>query len=545
MFLLDLKHLPWCPSIWYRKSLHLIVESIVHTKSKDKHSTMPKVKPVSLDGSTLEGGGQLARVALSLAAITNTPIHIYSIRANRGSGPRRTDQTVNWKGSKSSVGRERNHNSNNNSNARSEGGLKESHLAALQWLAAQCNAYVEGAEVGSREVTFIPGDGGTYTRNSNSRKQHSGQPRAVARSELVDLPSNTITLQNPGSVWLIFQALYPFMIFESTNTNLSPSDQSQPHPQFTTITLHGGTNVSKSMSTEYVTQVFLPICQRIGLPETNISLVRRGWAGNASQIGEVRITVQRPSKTSSPSNPHFHLPAFNTTNRGKIEAIDITVLAHPENTRRQLIAQLRDLIAEELESQFGADMPAINTIVDEDSEDPRRMDILLVARTDNGWRLGRDYLGSGRTPKSQTELARMLETAARTVVRELDREIKRGGAVDEYMQDQLVVFQALAEGRSSVDGGLWNLKGSNNKRRGDDGEEEEEGECGDEEGSLHTRTVRWVCKRILGKRGVQFRTGGECLGVGFGAGGGWNVMESVEVVQEKMGGVELDDEDGI
>lgn len=56
--------------------------------------------PVHLEGTTLEGGGQLLRLALSLSSLTHIPIHVTRIRGNRSK----------------------------------DGGLKPAHLAGVQWL---------------------------------------------------------------------------------------------------------------------------------------------------------------------------------------------------------------------------------------------------------------------------------------------------------------------------------------------------------------------------------------------------------------------------
>ena len=50
----------------------------------DEHVPIgPRPESVALDGRTGEGGGQLCRIAVSLAALTGTPIRIDQVRGNR------------------------------------------------------------------------------------------------------------------------------------------------------------------------------------------------------------------------------------------------------------------------------------------------------------------------------------------------------------------------------------------------------------------------------------------------------------------------------
>jgi len=57
--------------------------SYAQDKSKWQSTIMAKQKLVTLDGRTGEGGGQLVRVAVALAALTGTPIEIDNVRGNR------------------------------------------------------------------------------------------------------------------------------------------------------------------------------------------------------------------------------------------------------------------------------------------------------------------------------------------------------------------------------------------------------------------------------------------------------------------------------
>jgi RNA 3'-phosphate cyclase len=105
-----------------------------------------------LDGSYGEGGGQILRTALSLAAVLEQPVHIANIRAGRA-----------------------------------KPGLRPQHLAGVLALARITNAEVTGAELHSRELTFRP------------RGLHPGQ-------YLFDVAEKT---GSAGSVTLLAQALLP------------------------------------------------------------------------------------------------------------------------------------------------------------------------------------------------------------------------------------------------------------------------------------------------------------------------------------------------
>lgn len=84
---------------------------------------------LTVDGSYGEGGGQLSRYAVALAAITGRPLHLTGIRARRP-----------------------------------KPGLMAQHLTALRAVARVAGGVLEGAELGSTEVHFRPGpiQGGHY-----------------------------------------------------------------------------------------------------------------------------------------------------------------------------------------------------------------------------------------------------------------------------------------------------------------------------------------------------------------------------------------------
>lgn len=55
----------------------------VHTQRNKYTHEISAMKPIALDGRTGEGGGQLVRLAVALAAITSQPVTITNVRGNR------------------------------------------------------------------------------------------------------------------------------------------------------------------------------------------------------------------------------------------------------------------------------------------------------------------------------------------------------------------------------------------------------------------------------------------------------------------------------
>lgn len=433
----------------------------------------PLKQCIHLDGTTLEGGGQLLRLALSISSLTCIPIHVTNIRGNRA--PTKAPD----KGK----------------------GLKQSHLAGVQWLAKAVRAETVGMEVKSMDLVFRPllnelGAENTETseseklRNDGNGVEEEGGPgvwKDVYEDNKLVRRETYIPMPTPGSIFLVLQAILPYILFSAPNwpalgradRRLAPEKalaSSAPLPL--RITVQGGTNVAKSPSYEYVSQVILPMLhEKVGLPPIQMSLHRRGWTTGTTAIGRVSFDI-------TPLPPGSHLPTFKLKDRGELKRIHVSIIG-PDAASRAAVLNLAI-------SQILKRWPEVEILfpVDEESRHPKRLYLLLVAETSNHYRLGRDWLYD-RKLRTSKDLAEAPKILVKQVVRELEDELRRGGCVDEYMADQLVVFQALAQGRSWVDGG--------NGR----------------EASLHTRTARWVVERLLG---VSFDEMGACDGVGLRVG---------------------------
>jgi RNA 3'-terminal phosphate cyclase (ATP) len=245
------------------------------------------------------------------------------------------------------------------------------------------------------------------------------------------------------------------------------------------IRIAGGTNVSKSPSIEYIQHVLLPTLHKIGLPSITATLEKRGWSTGRTEMGSVMFSID-------PIPAGSKLPAFSLVDRGDITHIEAYALA-PAACKKDVENQLQA----QVHQKFGQDITLDIHI--EDSRNPKRLHLLLVAVSENGHRLGRDWLYDNKIRSLNDAVPKLVKK----VIEELDEEIQHGGCVDEYMRDQLVVFQALANGRSQVDAG-----------KSPDGKVVE--------ASLHALTAYWVAFQVLA---VEFDREGICNGCGMEAKG--------------------------
>lgn len=401
---------------------------------------------IHLDGTMLEGGGQLFRVALSLSSLIGVPVHITNIRGKRPG---------------------------------KAGGIKPAHLAGAEWLARATGAETIGLEAKSRELIFRPTkrrkEGKNPTSGSNEgipgvwNDVHDDSGRLIRWDSFIHMST-------PGSIFLVLQAILPYILLCAPP--VPPDTLSLDNHTFDSvriqITIEGGTNVSNSPSFEYMEQVMLPMLNlKAGIPPLSMKLNKRGWTQGRLDVGSVTFGI-------SPLQYGCHIPSFSFTERGELARFHVSILA-PSTTIR---TNIKEKVVEHISHRH----PGIEVLFsrDEDSLHPKRLYLLLVAETTSGYRLGRDWLFDRKG-----DFLKAADQLVLQVVKELDKELAHGGCVDQYLQDQLVVFQALAQGKSIVFSGM------------------------EKKPSLHTQTVRWVGQEILD---LKFDNAGACEGISFKSG---------------------------
>jgi len=308
----------------------------------------------SIDGSLLEGGGQILRNSVAYSVLTGVPVHVHRIRAKR-----------------------------------KDGGLKAQHLTAIKLLEALCWGRLEGGQIRSAEITFYP------------NCLYGGQFEA--------------DIKTAGSVALLIQAALPCLLYAR-------------EPCF--LVLKGGTNATLSPQIDYLTKVLQPILEKHTGCKFELDIVKRGYYPKGG--GEVHLRVD-PIK--EPLKPII------LTDPGKVQQIEIRAFVAgkiPDHVGNRIIASAKGILGKTFD---------LSMIKDEMvRESPAKSvgdgtGLIIVATTTSGCIFGTSSLG---------EMGKTAEAVGKEAAEELVKNIKYGGCVEEYLQDQLIIYMALANGESKM-----------------------------------------------------------------------------------------------
>lgn len=278
--------------------------------------------------------------------------------------------------------------------------------------------------------------------------------------------------------------------------------------------------MSFSPSYEYLDQVLLPMLEQQFGVHVDRKLQSRGWSSGNVSRGSLWFKIQPlPWASTLGLQAEF----LNTTHDDfLIKSVDATFIA-PSNMHNELENALKTDLQQILP---GASHSFVHV---EDSGHDARIYVLLVAKSEK-LRWGRDLLYR-RKRKGKT-ISFLAKEISKSVTRTLSEEMRQAGTVDEFLQDQLVIFQALAEGKTSFPRTFFGDQAS----QGSAGIAKEhesvldhfhlrvdkvKGPLGQSQSdSTHTTTARWVMSEILEPRVKWYNWGTVCQGIGLVAGCG-------------------------
>ncbi|MFQ6100070.1 MAG: RNA 3'-terminal phosphate cyclase [Anaerolineae bacterium] len=308
---------------------------------------------VVIDGSHGEGGGQVLRTALALAVLTGQPMRIEHIRAGRR-----------------------------------KPGLRPQHLTGVRAAGAVCEARLEGAELDSQMLTFVPG----------------GPARP---GEYVFDVTEVARGGSAGSVGLVLQTVLLPLALAGGESRL---------------TLRGGTHVPWAPPASYLEHVFLPTLARMGV-RTQIELVR--WGFYPAGGGEMRVRI---AEREGPLSPIL------LTERGELQRVwgTAAVMNLPAHIPQRMAARARNVLAEAgLQAQV----------------EPLR---LRGAGPGAGIFLFAEYAHTTAGFTAYGRKGLPAERVAETACKDLLAHHRSGAPADLYLADQLVLPMALAKGESRV-----------------------------------------------------------------------------------------------
>jgi RNA 3'-phosphate cyclase len=260
---------------------------------------------IEIDGRQKSGSGTILRLSVALAAITQQPLHITNIRQNRP-----------------------------------QPGLKHQHLEAVLTAGKLCNAKIEGAKLGSRELWFSPGEicGGNIEA----------------------------TIETAGSIPMLLLATLPICLFAQNPVRLQ--------------VMKGGTDTTHAPTINYIRYVLLPMLRRMGI-EAEITVEKYGYYPKG--MGRATLTVK----------PNCDLKPVRLEDFGVLETVKgisvCTFLADRQVAGRQAKA------AKDTLRQMGFSS-TIDVLNDVSNPIQKGSSIVLWAETTTGLILGADAIGELR-----------------------------------------------------------------------------------------------------------------------------------------------------
>ena len=344
---------------------------------------------MEINGSYLEGGGQILRTAAALSAITGKPCHIFNIRKNRP-----------------------------------KPGLATQHLVGIKALNQLCNGYLEGAELNSTEIKFYPSPLLVKSGEGFIPGKIAGQLFGRAQSKTLN-----VKIETAGSITLVLQGLVLPSLFSKNPTKI--------------IFEGGATDTFFSPTMDYFRYVFLKILEEIGA-KIEINILKRGFYPSGGANVEVKIL---PLLRQGFEGQVCRLKNLNLAERGNLKQIKV-ISGASESLRGKKVAERQSAGVREILGKLK--LPTEEKIEYYQTQSPGSQ-ICLIAEFsarggsasggENTTFIGTDNLGG---------LGKPAEEVGKEAALELLKEQKTEACLDKHSADQILPYLALAEGKSHI-----------------------------------------------------------------------------------------------
>jgi RNA 3'-terminal phosphate cyclase (ATP) len=307
----------------------------------------------TLDGSILEGGGQILRNSVAYSSIFNKPIRIKNIRAGRA-----------------------------------DPGLKRQHLAGIQAAAKLCGAEIDGVAIGSTEISY--------------------SPKMITDEDI------EIDIGSAGSCTLVLQTLLPILLYSTREI---------------TVKVIGGTDVEYSPPVDFTRFVLVPILESFGI-FLDLEILKRGY--NPIGGGIIKFKVKPIT---------YHIKSVNFTDKGTLKQtvcyINGSLTENALNFIKSSFSETSNLLV--LDDLKIVQTPQVKS---------GTISLLLVRTYEHGAILGSSELASWsmKKPENFPEVVVKRMLSKLTDKAEEENDIY----VDEYLQDQLIIFMSLSHSQSRI-----------------------------------------------------------------------------------------------
>ncbi len=283
--------------------------------------------------------------------------------------------------------------------------------------------------------------------NPGLRAQHAAAVNAIA-----DLCGGSIEGANVGSNTIVFRprgaisgGTFNWDIGTSGSTTMLAFTLLTAVPFAKTpftCRVSGGLFQDFAPSAFHMQYALLPILRRMGI-EAEIKIIRPGYVPAGGGIIELSVTPLKHALTP-----------VQLTDQGKIDKIEgIAISSHLQDRKvsDRMANECRRILAD---AGYHSSIQAIY----DSSAVQSGAALAVFAASDSNCIIGADRAGA---------LGRTSEAIGRSVARNLLEDLSTGATVDRFLADQLILFAALAEGRSfyriprmteHVETNLWLVK---------------------------------------------------------------------------------------